>query len=201
MCFALLYAIRYIGLNRLLFNNASEVHVRWLLVDAIDELVINERVVGRKTYDSSEEFFQDHFPGFPVVPGVLLMESLAQLAGKMIGYSVLHNRGDWPFPILTMMNNVKFRKFVPPGTEITLVAELTSLRDDMAAVKVKAKVGKKTHAQAEQIFAFNAVSLEDQAAQHRVELLESNELKRLWADCPADIFSHLKNSYSGERDD
>ena len=175
--------------------------MRWLLVDAIDELVINERVIGRKTYDPSEEFFQDHFPGFPVVPGVLLMESLAQLAGKMIGYSVLHNRGDWPFPILTMMNNVKFRKFVPPGTEITLVAELTSLRDDMAAVKVKAKVGKKTHAQAEQIFAFNAVSLEDEAAQRRVELLESNELKRLWADCPADIFGHLNDVDSGEIDD
>ena len=165
--------------------------MRWLLVDAIDELVINERVIGRKTYDPPEEFFQDHFPGFPVVPGVLIMESLAQIAGKMIGYSVLHNRGDWPFPILTMMNNVKFRKFVPPGTEITLVAELTSLRDDMAAVKVKAKVGKKTHAQAEQIFAFNAVSLEDDAAQRRVEVLESNELKRLWGDCPADIFGHL----------
>ena len=174
--------------------------MRWLLVDAIDELVINKRVVGRKTYDASEEFFQDHFPGFPVVPGVLIMESLAQLAGKMIGYSVLHNRGDWPFPILTMMNNVKFRKFVPPGTEITLVAELTSLRDDMAAVKVKAKVGKKTHAQAEQIFAFNAVSLEDDAAQRRVEVLESNELKRLWKDCPPDIFGHLGTIRSVDED-
>ena len=122
-------------LNQKLFNDVDEVCVRWLLVDAIDELVINERVVGRKTYDPSERVLSDHFPGFPVVPGVLIMESLAQLAGKMIGYSVLHNRGDWPFPILTMMNNVKFRKFVPPGTEITLVAELTSLRDDMAAVR------------------------------------------------------------------
>ena len=172
--------------------------MRWLLVDAIDKLVINERVVGRKTYDPSEEFFQDHFPGFPVVPGVLLMESLAQLAGKMIGYSVLHNRGDWPFPILTMMNNVKFRKFVPPGIEITLEAHLTSLRDDMAAVKVKAKVGKKTHAQAEQIFAFNAVSLVDDAAQRRVEVLESNELKRLWPACPDDVFGHL-NTLSTEQ--
>ena len=195
-----MYSIRYIGLNHKLFNDGNEVRVRWLLVDAIDELVINERVIGRKTYDPSEEFFQDHFPGFPVVPGVLIMESLAQLAGKMIGYSVLHNRGDWPFPILTMMNNVKFRKFVPPGTEITLVAELTSLRDDMAAVKVKAKVGKKTHAQAEQIFAFNAVSLEDDAAQRRVEVLESNELKRLWSDCPVDIFGHLDSTKTVDED-
>ena len=90
-------------------------------------------------------------------------------------------------------------KVCSSGTEITLVAELTSLRDDMAAVKVKAKVGKKTHAQAEQIFAFNAVSLEDDAAQRRVELLESNELKRLWTDCPEDMFGHLKTSDSDER--
>ena len=126
------------------------------------------------------------------------MESLAQLSGKMIGYSVLQNRGDWPFPILTMMNHVKFRKFVPPGTEITLESELTSLRDDMAAVRVRAKIGRKTHAQAEQIFAFNAVSLEDDAAQKRVELLESNELKRLWRDCPADIFSHLSTDVDND---
>ena len=120
----------------------------------------------------------------------------------MIGYSVLNNRGDWPFPILTMMNNVKFRKFVPPGTEITLEAELSSLRDDMAAVKVKAKVGRKTHAQAEQRVAFNAVSLEDDAAQKRVERLESNELKRLWSECPPDIFGHLDaDSGSGEQGD
>ena len=161
--------------------------MRWLLVDAIDELEINQRVVGRKTYPKEEEFFQDHFPGFPVVPGVLIMESLAQLAGKLIGYSVLKNRGDWPFPILSMMNNVKFRKFIPPDQEIRLEAELTSLRDEMAAVKVKAKVGKKTHAQAEQIFVFNAVPLADDVERKRVERIESLELQRLWAEYPERI--------------
>ena len=69
--------------------------MRWLLVDSIDSLIVNQRIIGRKTYLADEEFFQDHFPGFPVVPGVLIMESLAQLSGKMIGYSVLQNRGDW----------------------------------------------------------------------------------------------------------
>ena len=155
--------------------------MRWLLVDAIDELIVNERIVGRKTYLPTEEFFQDHFPGFPVVPGVLILESLAQLSGKMIGYSVLQNRGDWPFPILSMMNGVKFRKFVRPGEEITLESNLISLRDEMAAVKVKAKIGKKVHAQAEQIFVFNAVPLEDEQEKIRVEKIESQELQRLWS--------------------
>ena len=158
--------------------------MRWLLVDAIDELVVQEHVRGRKTYHPEEEFFQDHFPGFPVVPGVLIMESLAQLAGKLIGYSVLQTRGDWPFPILSMMNNVKFRKFIPPGTEISLEADLSSLRDEMAAVKVRARVGKRIHAQAEQIFVFNAVPLDDDVERQRVERIESLELQRLWKHCP-----------------
>lgn len=161
--------------------------MRWLLVDSINELECNERIVGRKTYHKDEEFFQDHFPGFPVVPGVLIMESLAQLAGKLIGYSVLQNRGDWPFPILSMMNNVKFRKFIPPDQEIILEATLTSLRDEMAAVKVKAKVGRKVHAQAEQIFVFNAVPLKDDVERERVERIETLEMKRLWADYPESI--------------
>ena len=158
--------------------------MRWLLVDVIDELVINSIVRGRKTYQADEEFFQDHFPAFPVVPGVLIMESLAQIAGKLIGYSVLQNRGDWPFPILSMMNNVKFRKFIPPATEIALEAELTSLRDEMAVVKVRARVGKKIHARAEQVFVFNAVPISDPEERERVERIESAELRRLWASAP-----------------
>ena len=160
--------------------------MRWFLVDSIDEMIINEKALGRKTYSSDEEFFQDHFPGFPVVPGVLIMESLAQISGKLIGYSVRKNRGDWPFPILSMMNRVKFRKFIPPDTEIILETTIKTLREEMAAVDVKAKVGKKVHAQAEQVFVFNAVPLKDDEERLRVERLERAELERLWAKCPRD---------------
>ena len=158
--------------------------MRWFLIDAIDELIINESALGRKVYHSSEAFFQDHFPGFPVVPGVLIMESLAQLSGKLIGYTVRHNRGDWPFPILSMMNRVKFRKFIPPDTEIILETKIKTLRDEMAAVDVKAKVGSKVHAQAEQVFVFNAVPLDNDEERLRVEQLERSELERLWKGCP-----------------
>lgn len=158
--------------------------MRWFLIDGINELVPGERAIGTKVYAKEEPFFQDHFPGFPVVPGVLIMESLAQLSGKLIGYTVKKSRGDWPFPILSMMNNVKFRKFIPPDTSIQLETQITALRAEMAAVNVKARVGKKVHAQAEQIFVFNAVPLTDQVERERVEQLESNELARLWAELP-----------------
>lgn len=160
--------------------------MRWFLLDGIEELVVGERATGTKTYVREEPFFQDHFPGFPVVPGVLIMESLAQLSGKLIGYTVKQSRGDWPFPILSMMNSVKFRKFIPPDTCIRLETEITALRSEMAAVNVKARVGKKVHAQAEQIFVFNAVPLDDQVERDRVERLESKELSRLWPDLPKD---------------
>ena len=58
--------------------------MRWLLVDGIDSLTVGERAVGHKTWSADEEFFEDHFPRFPVVPGVLVMEALAQLAGKLV---------------------------------------------------------------------------------------------------------------------
>ena len=158
--------------------------MRWLLVDTIDMLEVGDRVSGTKTWHADETFFEDHFPSFPVVPGVLLMEALAQIAGKLIGYTVRKQRGDWPFPILSMMNGVKFRRFVRPDETVQLEAKLDSLRDEMAGVKVRAKVGGKVVAQAEQVFVFNAVPLEDPAERAKVEELERAHLKRLWPDCP-----------------
>ena len=121
---------------------------------------------------------------FPVVPGVLLMEALAQLSGKLIGYTVREERGDWPFPILSMMNGVKFRRFVRPEECVQLEVKLDSLREEMAGVKVRARVDGTVVAQAEQIFVFNAVPLENDADRERVEDLERAQLEQLWADCP-----------------
>ena len=158
--------------------------MRWLLVDRIESLIPGESAIGYKRYPADAPFFADHFPGFHVVPGVLIMESLAQVAGKLIGYTVRKERGDWPFPILSMANNVKFRKFVRPDQDIQLEAKLTALREEMAAVQVRARIGRKVHAQAEQIFVFNAVPLEDPAAMARVEALERAQHKALWPDYP-----------------
>ena len=158
--------------------------MRWKLVDSIDELEIGKSINGTKTFSEDEEFFQDHFPNFPVVPGVLIMESLAQIAGKLIGYTVRKQRGDWPFPILSMMHNVKFRKFIRPDECISLHCEIQDLQAESCRVKVRARIGKKVHAQAEQIFVFNAVPLDDELEQRNVEKLEREELCRLWKDCP-----------------
>ena len=160
--------------------------MRWRLVDAIDTLQLGESITGRVSFPPETPFFQDHFPGFPVVPGVILLESMAQLAGKLIGYTVRKQRGDWPFPILSMANGVKFRKFVRPGELVELEARFIELRDESAMMAVRAKVGGRVHAQAEEFFVFNAVPLADPAEAARLEALERSELARLWEGYPGD---------------
>lgn len=158
--------------------------MRWLLLDRIDEVIPGERAAGIKTFNLSEPLFQDHFPRFPVVPGVLILESMAQLAGKLIGYSVRLERGDWPWPIFTMADRVKFRKFVRPGEVITLESRFLSLREESAQMKNSARVGGKLVAQAEQTFVFNAVPLADEGDRIELEALERRALRMLWAGCP-----------------
>jgi 3-hydroxyacyl-[acyl-carrier-protein] dehydratase len=160
--------------------------MRWLLLDRIDEMSVSESAQGAKTWSADSEFFRDHFPKFPVVPGVLLLEALAQLAGKLIGFSVREERGDWPFPILSMMNGVKFRKFVRPDEEVILETRLVSLREEMAVVQSRARCGGRTVAQAEQIFVFNAVPLDNEEDRETLERLERAQLEALWADYPED---------------
>lgn len=161
--------------------------MRWLLVNHIDLLIPNDKISGGVSFDPDAPFFRDHFPGFPVVPGVILLESLAQLAGKLIGYSVRVERGDWPFPILSMMEGVKFRRFVRPGEQVILESRIIALRDEMCHVKSKAKVGKQMVAQAEQIFVFNAVPLSEPGEKERLEALEHSYLRQLWPHCPETV--------------
>lgn len=154
--------------------------MRWVLLEAIDELVAEERAVGRARFDPDLPLFADHFPGWPVVPGVLLLEAMAQLAGKLIGLSVRRQRGDWAMPILSMMNGVKFRRFVAPGDAIALEVELIALREESAVVKARARVDGRLVAQAEQVFVFNPAPLAEPGASARLERIEAAELARLW---------------------
>jgi 3-hydroxyacyl-[acyl-carrier-protein] dehydratase len=160
--------------------------MRWRLVDRIDEVDRDRFIAGTVSFPAELELFQDHFPGFPVVPGVVLMESLAQIAGKLIGYSVRQHRGDWPFPILSMMQGVKFRKFVRPGEVVRLEARVVSLREESAVMDVRAWVDGRTVAQAEQTFVFNAVPRASPAERERLERIERSELARLWPEYPGD---------------
>jgi 3-hydroxyacyl-[acyl-carrier-protein] dehydratase len=96
----------------------------FLLVDRIIELVPKERIVGIKQVTINEPFFQGHYPGAPVMPGVLIVEALAQV-GAVLALREIEDR-DRRIPLFSGINSARFRRPVVPGD--TLVLEVTALR-------------------------------------------------------------------------
>lgn len=155
--------------------------MRWSFLDRIDSLQSGTRAVGRKGVASSEDYFADHFPGYPIVPGVILVEAMAQLSGKLIEISVYDQVGRWVWPILSITRKAKFRRFVRPGDTVVLESELRELRGESAICRVVAKVDGKRVADGELMFVFNPGDLDSEAAQHTLETLERKNLDQLWS--------------------
>jgi 3-hydroxyacyl-[acyl-carrier-protein] dehydratase len=119
----------------------------FLLVDRVIEMVPGERVVAIKNVTANEPFFPGHFPGYPVMPGVLIVEALAQ-AGCVMMLSSMEDRQN-KVPFFAGINRCKFRRQVVPGDQLRL--ELNVLRQRGASCKMAAKafVGEELAAEAE----------------------------------------------------
>ncbi|MBO5364045.1 MAG: 3-hydroxyacyl-ACP dehydratase FabZ, partial [Clostridia bacterium] len=100
----------------------------FLLVDKIIDLEPGKRAVGIKNVTINEPFFQGHFPGRPIMPGVLICEALAQV-GAVVILGDPANRDK--LAVFTGINNFKFRHQVVPGETLRLEAELTKMRGPM----------------------------------------------------------------------
>ena len=97
----------------------------FLLIDKVTEIVINESITGIKSVTFNEPFFPGHFPGYPVMPGVLILESMAQSAACLVSYqdkSLSSNN----LVFFTGVEKAKFRKPVTPGNELILKINLIS---------------------------------------------------------------------------
>lgn len=165
--------------------------MRWLFVDRIDEVELGRSIRGVKAATRSEDFFVDHFPGFSVVPGVVIVEALAQLSGKLIELTVYEQHERWPWPILSMVNKAKFRRFVKPGSVIEMRSELIALRAESAMVKVEARVDGQRTTTAELTFVFDPDEIPDS---EEVEAQERYFIRQLWSGYDAFVKTSRKTT-------
>ena len=108
----------------------------FLLVDRIVSLELDKRIVGVKNVSCNEPFFQGHFPGRPIMPGVLIIEALAQVGGILALLSTPENLGN-PWVYLLGVDKVRFRKPVVPGDQLLL--ELETMRTGKKFWKLQGK--------------------------------------------------------------
>lgn len=123
----------------------------FLLVDRILALEPEKRITGLKNVTVNEPFFQGHFPGAPVMPGVLIIESMAQVAGVLI-YRDLPEK-EKKLIYFTGIENAKFRRPVVPGDQLLIEMELLSRRNNFGKMAGRATVDGKLAAEAVVLFA------------------------------------------------
>lgn len=140
--------------------------MRFLLIDRIVSLSPGESVVASRRVPPDEDYFEDHFPGFPVVPGVLLTETMGQAAAKCLDAQRLP-RGK---AMLARILSASFRQWVRPGDELELRASILSNEARFASAECQAHVAGRVVAQAKLLFSF--MPLDSFAPQFRDSVLE-----------------------------
>ena len=120
----------------------------FLLVDRAEEYKPSQSIVGIKCVTVNEPFFQGHFPDYPVMPGVLIVEALAQTGAVLMSKSLdVDTRGKTIF--FVSLDNCRFRAPVRPGDVLRLCVEVVRARGDLFKFRGVAKVGERVAAEAE----------------------------------------------------
>ena len=124
--------------------------MRFLFVDKILDLVPGQYIKAVKNINPQEEIFKDHFPGFPVIPGVLLTETMAQAAGKCLD-AEKKSRGK---AMLAQIRSANFRDWVKPGQDLFIYATVKVNRESFATADCYIEVNEKKVCNAELFFSF-----------------------------------------------
>jgi 3-hydroxyacyl-[acyl-carrier-protein] dehydratase len=118
-----------------------------LLVDRIWEIELGKRIVGLKNVSINEPYFQGHFPGFPLMPGVYILEALAQVGGILMIKSLDLEVGKYAV-VFAGIDDARFKKPVYPGDQLILELEVITLKKSLSKMKGTAKVDDQVVAEA-----------------------------------------------------
>ena len=116
------------------------------MVDRVVEIDGDRRAVGVKNVSINEPYFQGHYPSIPIMPGVLIIEAMAQLAGVLLSQKLEHTG---KVAVLLSMDDVKFRRPVVPGDQLVLEAETIKVKTRTGHVRCRALVNEQLVSQAE----------------------------------------------------
>ena len=141
--------------------------MRFILIDSIVEMTPGKSIVAVRDISPEDDYFQDHFPGFPVVPGVLLTEMMAQTAGKCLD-AERKPRGK---AMLAKIRSASFRRWVRPGQRAFVDAEINTNQDRLATAKCRVRVDNEIVAEADLLLSFLAA--ESLATDFRDDILET----------------------------
>jgi 3-hydroxyacyl-[acyl-carrier-protein] dehydratase len=147
--------------------------MRFFLIDRITQWNPEVCAEGIKCVALSEDFFDDHFPRRPVMPGVLILEGMAQLSGLLLEASLNQKYSKNAKAVLTVLERTKFRSLVKPGDSLVYRSEIVSVNELGGKAKVTAQCNGTVVATTEMVFAFKYV--DDPRLDEK-----RNELLALW---------------------
>ena len=156
--------------------------MKFVLVDRIDSIEPGMRIVAVKNLTAAEEYLADHFPAFPVMPGVLMLETCVQTAAWLVRLMT-----DWSasMVVLVQARNTRYASFVAPGDTLTMEAEFFKQDDASYTFKCLGKVGDETAVQARIVLqAFNLADKDPAMASADVEIVA--QMKQRFTLCGGD---------------
>jgi 3-hydroxyacyl-[acyl-carrier-protein] dehydratase len=128
--------------------------MRFLLVDVILEWEPGKKAIGVKNVSSSEDFFDDHFPLKPIMPGVLIIEGMAQLSGLLLEES-MKQQGQRIKALMSAVEKAKFRQPVYPGAQMVYACEILRMNELGGKISASASVAGEIVAECALLFSFH----------------------------------------------
>jgi len=128
--------------------------MRFHLIDRIEEICPGKYITGVKCITLADDVFNEHFPGYPIFPGSLIMEGMAQLAGSFFEIMMKEKGIEQRQSVLVMANRLKFKKPAEPGDRILFRAEIATMQEEYAVANVSASIDGELCATGELTFSF-----------------------------------------------